>query len=259
MNILQTVILGLVQGITEFLPISSSGHLYLIRYLFGLEESGTSFDAAIHIGTLAATFIVFWPEIKEIAKNNLKGNFLKIAIATLPALAIGFLLQDTIDGIKSPIFTAIMLILLGLVFVFFKKSDTSKSTKVELPEFIKTFLVGLSQVVAFLPGTSRSGVTVLTGRLMGLDFRQSLYTSFILGIPVIAAAGLWGTYKQVYGLNSELMLGFALSVVTSFISGYFAGKFLKDKLPQIGLAPFGWYRIILGMVIFFIVLYTNAF
>ena len=245
-EILQALILGIVQGLTELLPISSSAHLNLIPWVFNWSEISPSFDVALHFGTLLAIVIFFFKDwiglikggYKQVVKKEKTPEgrmFWYIVAATIPGGAIGFLLDhflgDTLG--KMPILIAFALIIMGIILYVVDKKAPSK-TKYEDMTFKQTFLIGLSQALAFIPGVSRSGVTMTTGRLMGID-RES--TAIVLG------ATLYKLKEFVFNIP------FVVGVVASFITGLFVIKFLLNYLKKGSFKVFAIYRVVIGLAI----------
>ncbi|MBD3363147.1 undecaprenyl-diphosphatase [Candidatus Dojkabacteria bacterium] len=250
----QSIILGIVQGITEFLPISSSAHLVVIPEILGWEAHSTSFDIILHAGTLVAILIFFWKDIRNIILNlSEKNNWklvLNILITAIPAGIIGFLFKDFIDSyFKSISSISIMLILLGVIMLFIKDKKIKK--RIETLSLFDSLYIGIGQILSLIRGTSRSGVTIISGKLVGLDLKQSAKYSFLAGIPLlvgVCAYQLLDFYSQGFGQTSpsNLLLGF----LSSLLSGLIAIQFLMKILEKWGLKGFGAYRIILGLLLF---------
>ena len=263
MTILQAFVLGAVQGLTELLPISSSAHLNLIPWIFGWNIP-ESFDVALHFGTLLSIILYFYKDWIELIKEGLqifrnfgKGSkiltkngdasqkplmFWYIVCATIPGGIIGFLLDHAIgDSIANmPLLIAIMLIVMGIVLYFVdKKSPTN--TEYEDMNFKQTFLIGLSQALAFIPGVSRSGITMTTGRLMGVSREGSARYSFMLSTPIVLAASLYKAKDFV------LDVPFVVGVVTSTVVGVIVIKCLLNYLEKSDFKAFAFYRVVLGI------------
>lgn len=264
MSIIQALILGIIQGVTELLPISSSAHLNLIPWLLdwtkseAFNEAFTGFDVALHFGTLLAICLFFFKDwIKLIRggynqvvkkKKTKEGRmFWFLVIATIPGGAIGFLLDHFAgDMLTQPIIIAIALIVMGIVLYFVDKNAKSKISyeKMGLKE---TFLIGLSQSLAFIPGVSRSGVTMTTGRLLGVDRESVAKYSFLLSTPIVAGATLYKFKDFVFNLP------FVIGIITSFIVGVFVIRFLLEYLKKGSFKGFAIYRVLLG--IFILIMY----
>ena len=256
MTIVQSIILGIVQGLTELLPISSSAHLFLIPYFFKWDIPEV-FDVALHFGTLLAIGIFFFKDwinlikagFKMLAKKENKSEekegklFWYIVIATIPGGIIGFLLDYFLEGfLEKPIIIAISLIVMGIALYIIDKYMKSK-TEYEDLTLKQTFLIGLSQSLAFIPGVSRSGVTMTTGRLLGVKREAAAKFSFMLSAPIVLGATL---YKLKYFVfNIEFIIG----VIVSFLVGVFVIRFLLDYLKKGDFKIFAIYRVILGAVV----------
>lgn len=259
MSFFQSFILGLVQGITEFLPISSSGHLIFIPKLFGWAEQGLAFDAAIHLATLAAVLAAFWAEVKAITfgvfKRNKKGQLgWLIAAATLPVLIAGFFFSDWFEfTFRSPIVVAASLAVWGVVLwvadVFVKEKAENDLVKIGRR---RSLVIGLAQIISLIPGTSRSGITITAGLFGGLSREAAARFSFLLGIPSIAAAGLFSLFLMIKSGDSFDWLSLIIAFATAFISGFFAIRFLLLLLQSASYKWFAIYRIILAVAVMII-------
>lgn len=260
MTIIQAIILGVVQGITEFLPISSSGHLVLIPEIFGWDLQPTSFDIMMHAATLGAILVYFKKDLLTLFVKIKQRNytlFFNILIATVPALIIGMLFTDLIDStFKSSITIVFMLISVGIVMLFIEPlSDHLNHHELESLPYFKAFIIGIFQSLAFIRGTSRSGITIIGGLATGLKMKDAARYAFLIGIPIIAAAA----GKQLLDLDiSEVkdigIINLGVGSLSAFISGVISIKFLLKFLENRGLAIFGIYRIILGilLLVFFV-------
>ena len=259
-EVIQSLILGVVQGLTELLPISSSAHLNLIPWIFNWNIP-ESFDVALHFGTLLAIAIFFFKDWIELIKGGYKQvvkkekstegrMFWYIVIATIPGGAIGFLLDHFVgDSLgKMPLLIAIALIVMGIILYIVDKKAPS-NTKYENMTFKQTFLIGLSQALAFIPGVSRSGITMTTGRLMGVDRSSTAKYSFMLSAPIVLGATLYKFKDFVFNLP------FVVGVLSSFIVGLLVIKFLLQYLQKGSFKIFAIYRIIVGLII--IALFIN--
>lgn len=259
MNFLDALILGSLQGVTEFLPISSSGHLVLMEEFLGLHVSELkSFDVVVHMGSLLAILIYFWGDIKNLllalgrilrGKIDTKNPETKmigwIIIGTIPAVIAGFTLEEKIDATFRNIgAVAGCMLAIGVIFMLaeFVKSRQKESGL----NWKKALVIGLAQAVALLPGVSRSGSTIVAGIFQGIDRVQAARFSFLMGIPAIAGAGiLTGVKVAEEGLNiayTPLVVGF----VSSFILGMFSIHFLMTFLRRRSLLVFAIYLVLIG-------------
>lgn len=252
MSIIETLVLGIIQGLTEFIPVSSSGHLLLAHELFGTTESTLAFDVALHVGTLLALVLYFhkdlWQLVKNISSKNKEGRLSRLLVlATIPAAVAGFLFADYIDeNLRSPMVVAVTLGGMGIIMLLvdrraLKRNDKEVSTKQGL-------CVGFAQVLALIPGVSRSGATITAGIFAGLDRKQAAKFSFLLAIPIIAGSALGVFVKDGDSLTvgSELFVG----MLAAFASGLFAIKFMLRIIADVGLRPFAYYRITLSLIVF---------
>lgn len=249
-TIFQSIVLGILQGITEFLPISSSGHLIIFEKLFDLEvEKLLDFDIMVHMGTLFAILIYFRRDFFSLLKFQDQKMILNLLLASIPAVIVGLLFKDRIEEIfRSTFSVSIFLIVVGILFFLPENLFIKTAEKLTLK---KSLLIGLAQSLALMPGISRSGSTILTGTLLGISRAEAAKFSFLLGSIAIAGAGVLGL-KDLNQLQMPYEILFA-GFISSFISGIFAIKFLMSFLKKYSLRIFGAYRIILGisMLIYF--------
>ena len=263
MTILHALILGIVQGLTELLPISSSAHLALIPEIFkwNIPES---FDVALHFGTLIAIGIFFFKDWIELIKGGYKQvvkkeksfegkMFWYIVAATIPGGILGFLFDHYLEGyLTKPVIIATALIIMGIILYIVDKN--SKSTvEYEEMNFKQTFLIGLSQALAFIPGVSRSGVTMTTGRIMGVSREGAAKYSFMLSAPIVLAATVFklGDFVEYCSMaNATGIIAFIVGIVASFLVGLFVIKFLLEYLKKGSFKGFAIYRCIVGALVF---------
>ncbi len=260
MTTFQALILGIIQGLTELLPISSSGHLDIIPWILNWTSSEEfnvafeGFDVALHFGTFLAIAIFFFKDwIKLIVggfnqvikkKKTTEGRmFWYLVIATIPGGIIGLLL-DTFAGdvLKKPVIIAIALIVMGIILYLVDKNSKS-TTDYEHMSFKQTFLIGLSQCLAFIPGVSRSGITMTTGRAMGVDRESSARYSFMLSAPIVLAATIFKIKDFVFSVP------FFVGILASFIVGIIVIKWLLQYLQKGSFKGFAVYRVIFGIII----------
>jgi undecaprenyl-diphosphatase len=260
LSTLQAAILGLVQGLGEFLPISSSAHLVLIPWLFKWNDPGLTFDIALHIGTLIAVAIYFWKDwLKLITKGltdvrSTEGKlFWYLVAATIPGAVVGFLLEKKAETIfREPILIATMLILLG-VLLYWADRRGVKHIEMNRITFRTSLFIGLSQALAIIPGVSRSGITMTMGLLMGLTREGAARFSFLLAAPIIFGAAL---VKLPFLVSnpSVLTINFIIGILVSFVIGILSIGFLLRYVQTNNFLPFAWYRFILGSLVIVIVL-----
>ena len=263
MTPLQAIFLGIIQGLSEFLPISSSAHLTLAPWLFGWEDPGLAFDVALHFGTLLAVLWYFrmeWLALIRAAfgivttgrvETPEKRRVVYLIIATIPGAIGGYLLQSRAEfAFRSPQIIAIALIVLGIVLWIVDKLVDQRRILGEM-RWVDALLVGLSQVIALIPGVSRSGSTITTARGLRFDRESAAEFSFLMSMPIIAAAVVLEGPKALSqgGLTNELMSG----VVASAISGWLAISILMRYVSRHSYGIFAAYRIILGLAVLAVV------
>jgi undecaprenyl-diphosphatase len=256
----QAVVLGIVQGLTEFLPVSSSGHLILVPHVFGWPDQGLAFDAATHLGTLAALLVYFRRELAALTSGMLPPKVgLLIGAASVPALLAGWLFSRWIEtSLRSALViagaTAVWAVVMWLAD---RRATTALAAAEPLTEvgWPRGIAIGCAQALALIPGTSRSGITITAGLLGGLDRSTAARFSFLLGIPATAAAG---AYKGLQLLRDGVPSGeggpLLVAVLVAFVSGWIAVWFLVTYLKRRSLLPFVLYRLVLATLIFAIVL-----
>ena len=307
MDFIQSIVLGAVQGITEFLPISSSAHLVIIPYLFKWQYQGLIFDVALHFGTLLAIIIFFWKDWINIIANAIKpqnsklktstsaklrrdgqtcisnlqnddchceksatkqsdnnlatclparqvqqfNNYPKnllwvLLVATIPGAIAGALLEKQAETIfRSPLIIAINLIVFGLVIWLVDKYST-KNYKLSAINYKTAFYIGLAQMLAIVPGVSRSGSTMSAGRLIGLNRPDSARFSFLLAAPIMLGSAL---FEVRHLANLTIDASFYIGIITSMVFGLIAIKYLLQYLQKGNYAIFTWYRVILALIV----------
>ncbi|SMO43820.1 undecaprenyl-diphosphate phosphatase [Fodinibius sediminis] len=265
MEIIDSFLLGLIQGLTEFLPISSSGHLVLGKELLGGDfEKNITFEVIVHFGTLCSILVYYKKEIAAIlsslwklvrnpseirqrykSDNNIKLSWF-ILISMIPAAVVGFTMEEMIENtILRPFPVSIMLLVTGAILY-------STRFRRDHPNDLGTgsaLGIGLAQAFAILPGISRSGSTISLGLYLGIKREEVANFSFLMVIPVIAGAMLVKTFEMAEsGVPFDTLFGLLVGFITSFVSGYFALKYLIILLRSKGIHPFAWYCWILGAV-----------
>lgn len=255
MELIKAIILGLVQGFTEFIPISSSGHLILVGNFLHFDYSGLAFDTALNIGTLTALLAFFWKDFWNLAHDFVVGGRDRklagyILIATIPAVIAGVLVQDLAETVfRSDALVAFNLIWVAALMLVVDRAPQliKKVQDVQMPQAVA---VGFAQALALIPGTSRSGITIIAGRALKFDRVTATRFSFLLSAPVITGATLKlvlqdSTLSQM-GAMPSLYIG---GIIGAFIAGYVSIKFLISYLSKHGLAIFAYYRIVVGVLI----------
>ena len=258
MDIFQAIALAVLQGLTEFLPISSSAHLILLPILVGWEDQGLAFDVAVHVGTLTAVVVFYRKDLAKIIgawAGSIVGKGFNeeaklawyVGLGTIPVGLVGISLSDPMqEALRSPLVIAGATIVFALLLWWAEKRAKEQRDTVTLMDAI---MVGLFQAIALIPGTSRSGITITAGLLLGLKREYAAKFSFLLSIPVIALAGSLKALElyqsDIVVLWDFMFIGAAVSAVVAYVS---IAWFLK-LLNKVGMIPFVWYRLVLGIVL----------
>jgi undecaprenyl-diphosphatase len=270
LELIQAIFLGTVQGLTEFLPVSSSGHLLLGQYFLGLDQErfGLPFDAAIHTGTVLAVVSFFWRDLLAMLRaflRSLRGpDFADtqqrmaylILVATIPAGLIGFFFEDFFETVvRSPWIVVVNLVLVGVLFIV-GESVGSKRRKSSGLSFGEAVGIGLAQATALVPGISRSGATITLGLFLGLRRDEAARFSFLMSVPITAAAAILSLSDIAgRGMDGNEVLLFLAGSVTSGVVGYLAIRFLLNYLAGHSLRVFSYYRFALAAVVVFLLLF----
>ncbi|MDB2355757.1 MAG: undecaprenyl-diphosphate phosphatase [Pseudoalteromonas sp.] len=258
MSIIEIIVLALIQGLTEFLPISSSAHLILPSQILGWEDQGLAFDVAVHVGTLVAVVIYFRKEVVEIlgawfksfgtqgATDDSKLGWW-IILGTIPAAVLGLIFKDLIElYLRSAWVIAVTTILFGLLLWYADVKGKQTKTIYQL-NWKSALMIGMAQAMAMIPGTSRSGITMTAGLLLGMNKQSAARFSFLLAIPVISMMGLYYTVELALGDEvvdwTTLILGAGLS----FVSAYACIFLFLKIIERMGMMPFVIYRLLLGI------------
>ncbi len=258
MNVFQAAVLGLVQGLAEFLPISSSAHLSLVPFIFGWEDPGLAFDVALHLGTLAAVLWYFrqqWVDLTKAGFQILRTlrvegdeqkRALHIVIATIPGAIGGLLLQSYAETVfRNPLITAFTLIVLGVI-LWAADRYARQERDLNGIRWTDALLIGLAQVCALVPGVSRSGATMTAGRALGFDRTSAATFSFLMSMPITAAAAI---VKVPEALHEGITMPIVVGILASGISGWLAISVLLKYVSSKSFGVFAVYRVILGLVI----------
>lgn len=267
MLIFYSIFFGVVQGLTEFLPISSSGHLVILHEFlkFNISDS-LAFDVALHFGTLFALLFFFWPDVvkyfkaflKSFSNWNLKGDTNQriswlILLSTVPAAIAGFLLENAVETVFRSVNIVAAALVIGAVLFFIFEKVGKKIKELDKLNWKGAVLIGLAQVLALIPGVSRSGITIIAGLSINLKRQEAARFSFLMAIPIILGAGL----KKFYDLANQGFNGMEWNIylfgfLASLISGYFCVKYFLRYLKDHSLNIFGIYRILLAIIIIFL-------
>jgi undecaprenyl-diphosphatase len=255
--IIKAIIMGIVEGLTEFLPVSSTGHLIVAGRLLNFPEaiSGT-FEIFIQLGAILAVVVYFIRDLIDLLKravteNSARRLLLNIAIAFVPAAAVGFLFNRIIDEVLfNPTSVALALIAGGIIMLVVEsRPRVPRTTEVEQTSLKQALGVGIAQIAALWPGMSRSASTLIGGMLMGLDRPTALRFSFYLSIPTITIASLFSLVRDPGSVGGEYLLVFATGLVVSFLVALVVIKFFLGYVARHDLKPFAWYRIGVGIIL----------
>ena len=254
----KAAVMGVVEGLTEFLPISSTGHLILAGSLLGFDDDKAKvFDIAIQTGAIFAVILVYWQKIKEtlvaLPRQPKAQRFtLNVLIAFLPAVVLGLLFGKMVkEHLFTPLVVASTFILGGLVILWAERRAPGK-VRVEYVDdmtSLDALKVGLAQCLALVPGTSRSGATIIGGMLFGLSRKAATDFSFFLAMPTLIGAGVYSLYKERALLSMGDLPMFAVGLVFSFISAWLCVRWLLRYISTHDFVPFAWYRIAFGIVV----------
>lgn len=264
MDLIQLIILGLIQGITEFLPISSSAHLILVPLLADWQDQGLVIDVAAHFGSLFAVIFYLRKDISRIliaGFDSIKNKevstqdsrlFWYLAVASLPVLAAGFLLRDAVSSyLRDPLIIAYASIGFGLM-LWYADMKGQRLRQIDSINLRDAILIGLAQALALVPGTSRSGITMTAALILGLDRASAARFSFLMAVPIILAAGSYESLKLIQMNAGVDIVNFIVTVVFSGISAFLAIHFFMKFLDKIGMLPFVIYRVLLGVILIFL-------
>jgi undecaprenyl-diphosphatase len=243
---IKAIILGTVQGLTEFLPVSSSAHLVIIPWLFGWEDRGLAFDVALHLGTLLALLVYYWREWVAMGRAVVRGGseqrrlLLFLIVASVPGAVFGLLFESQAErAFRSPLLISIATAALGMTLWQVDRNGGTGRTIRDLT-LRDAFLIGLSQAFALIPGVSRSGVTITMGRALQLRREDAANFSFLMATPIIAGAGLLKAHQLIKnGLDIPLLSGFVASAVFGLLAIAILVSYVRTRSYQ----PFVWYRL----------------
>jgi undecaprenyl-diphosphatase len=264
MNLFQSFLLGIIQGLTEFIPISSTGHLLIAQYLLGIPASDEvfSFLVIVQLGTLVSLLAFYWKELLAIAKAVLqfrqptveRNLGIYIIIATIPALIVGFLLSDLVERLfQHPMLQASIRLLTAAAVMTLAEMISRKNRQLDSMKWYDALFVGLMQILAVFPGASRSGTTISGGMYLGFDRPSAARFAFLMSVPVMLAAGGYQMLKVLEMPNTlQLLPVFAVGFVTAAIVGWFAIKWLIDYLSKRSLYVFAIYCAVVGAILFFL-------
>lgn len=262
MDYIHFIVLGLIQGVTEFLPISSSAHLILAPELMGWIDQGLAIDLAAHVGTLSAVVYYFRRDLQKMLAGWFNSGFSLehpqsrfvwyVIVATIPALVVGFLVRDLAEGmLRNPLVIASTTIVYGLLLGWADYSGKQTRNETAL-QWKDALLIGFAQVLALVPGTSRSGITMTTGLFLGLDRESAARFSFLLSIPVTLLAGSYGTMKLILSPEAVDWIAVLTVVIASACTAFLTIHYFLKFLQRFGMMPYVIYRVLLGVMLFYL-------
>lgn len=253
---LNAIILGIVEGLTEFIPVSSTGHMLLLGHFLGFESEGKTFEIVIQLGALLAIISVYFKKLWYLATRwptdaEARRFLIGLLVAFAPAVVIGFGAYGFIKNVlfETPLVICVALIIGGLLLLWLDRLK-------KMPVYLDAdrypirvyFLIGLFQCLAMIPGVSRSGATIAGGLLLGTDKRSAAEFSFFLALPTMGAAVAYDLFKSRNVLNFDDLGLIAIGFIAAFITALAVVKFLLDFVSKRGFAPFAWWRIVVGVV-----------
>jgi undecaprenyl-diphosphatase len=247
MELLQAIVLGAVQGLTEFLPISSSGHLVLIPWFFHWKDLGQTFDVALHLGTLLALLFYFWRDWLSIIRRWREPLLWFLLIGCVPAAVFGYLFEDYFETVfRSPVIISVLVIVFGLV-LYYAERRGRKVRDLSSVNLGDALFIGFAQALALMPGVSRSGITITAGLFAGMKRETAARFSFLLSMPIVAGAGVL-KMRNIFqeGMPGTEAVFFIVGILTSAVFGFLTIKFLLNYLQRHSFGIFVWYRIAFG-------------
>ncbi len=274
MSLLHAIILGILQGLTEFLPISSSAHLIIVPWILNWDDGGLTFDVALHAGTLVAVLLFFFKDWVQILAQGFglkigndpmleknRGLLWLLAAGTIPGAVAGFLLEKAAEAdLRSPFIIATAAIVVGLVMWLADRTGR-KQKDIAHVSLADSLMIGIAQALAIIPGVSRSGSTIAAGLFRNLDRTSAARFSFLLSTPIIAGACLkkfWDLHKHEGGLPADMHTAFVAGIVASAITGCIAIAFFLNYLRTRSLSVFVWYRIVFGIIVVALAIFRSG-
>ena len=262
-EILKVILMGIVEGITEWLPISSTGHLILVDEFVAMdvsEEFKEMFDVVIQLGAILAVVVLYFHKLNPFSPKKtgaeVKNTWIlwsKVIVAAIPAAVVGLLLDDWFnDHFYNPVTVAVALIVYGVIFILVEKRNRSRSPVTETVEsmrFSTALMIGIFQILSLIPGTSRSGSTIIGGMLVGCSRSAAAEFTFFLGIPIMFGASFLKLVKFGFHFTSTELVVLLLGMATAFLVSVLAIKFLMGYIKKNSFQAFGWYRIALGILV----------
>ena len=272
LDIIKSIILGIVEGITEWLPISSTGHMILVNEFMNTADGffgSQIYLYVIQLGAILAIATLYFKKLNPFSPSKTKEEknatwqmWFKVIVACIPAAVFGLLFNDYMDSISTPFVVSVMLIIYGIGFLFVEnKNKTVKITDMNDMTYKTAILIGLFQVLSIIPGTSRSGATILGAIMIGTSRELAAEFSFFLAIPVMFGVSLLKIVTNDYSMTPNEWILLIIAMVTAYIVSMLAVKFLVNYVRNHDFKVFGWYRIVLGIVVilYFILSGANIF
>lgn len=264
MPLLHIVIIAVIQGLTEFLPISSSGHLILLPKLTALDDKGYALDVAVHVGSLAAVVLYFWTDMKKafgglprllLGKADTEGSKLALLllITSIPVIALGFLLKVTglYQDLRSLAVIGWTMLVFGIVLYWADQFGETRKDQSDFG-FVDAMVVGVWQAIALIPGTSRSGITITGARFLGYTRHDAAKLSMLMSVPTIIASGALVAGEAFYKADADVLREGALAAVISFVAALLALGIMMRLLRTVSFTPYVIYRVVLGLILLFI-------
>ncbi len=272
LDIIKSIILGIVEGITEWLPISSTGHMILVNEFMNTADGffgSQIYLYVIQLGAILAIATLYFKKLNPFSPSKTKEEknatwqmWFKVIVACIPAAVFGLLFNDYMDSISTPFVVSVMLIIYGIGFLFVEnKNKTAKITDMNDMTYKTAILIGLFQVLSIIPGTSRSGATILGAIMIGTSRELAAEFSFFLAIPVMFGVSLLKIVTNDYSMTPNEWILLIVAMVTAYVVSMLAVKFLVNYVRNHDFKVFGWYRIVLGIVVilYFIISGANIF
>ena len=253
MDSFQAILIGIIEGFTEFLPISSTGHMIVAGKFLGIPQSAVinAYEIIIQFAAILAVMLIYRDKI-SLKKIDLWG---RLMLAFVPFAIVGFLVKDYVDVLFNTKTVAYMFIVGGIVFLvveYFYRETPQQVTEAEETGWMQALWIGISQVFAIIPGTSRSGATIMGGLLSGLDRKASSDFSFLLAIPVMGAVSLYSLLKHYHDFAGANVTAFVIGFVVAFVVAYVTVKLFLVFIQRFSFVPFGIYRIVFGIILLMI-------
>ncbi len=253
MDIFQSIIIGVIEGFTEFLPISSTGHMIVASKFLGLpqDDAMKAYEVIIQFAAILAVLIEYRSRL-TLKESTL---WVKVFVAFIPLLVVGYIFKDQIKALFDPTLVAIMFIVGGVAFLvieYFYKEEKTRVKSLDTLSFKDAFLIGLFQLLSFIPGTSRAGSTIAGSMLIGVNRKTSAEFSFLLAIPVMGAVSLYDLLKHYKDLMQGDLVAYGVGFVTAFVVAWLTIKLFLAFISRFSFVPFGIYRILFGALLLYI-------